>query len=122
MKNYILGSICLLFLFACGGAEDSSSDVKDSSPKVEASNNDAGSAFIKEFSKEYMKECAVQGNEMGLAPMFAMLGVDYNDYCQCTLDEALKGETNSSLSDPMAETRLMMNILNAAESCMSKYM
>ena len=49
MKNYILGSICLLFLFACGGAEDSSSDVKDSPPKVETSNNDAGNAFIKEF-------------------------------------------------------------------------
>ena len=51
-----------------------------------------------------------------------MMGVDYNDYCQCTLDAGLAGETYESLTNATVESRLMMKVMNAAESCMKKYM
>tara|TARA_B100001113_G_scaffold111216_1_gene90305 strand:- start:13809 stop:14198 length:390 start_codon:yes stop_codon:yes gene_type:complete len=127
MKNYFIGSFCVFFLFACGGSEDSVADVEVSevevsSPKAKEEDNSASKKFIKEFSEAYMEQCEVAGNEQGLAPMFAMMGVDYVEYCQCTLDEALRGETYSSLSDSTAESRLMMKIMGSAESCMSKYL
>ena len=120
MKNYLLGLFCVVFLFACGGDEDTvaeSSSVADSS-----ADTSYGSAFMKEFKSSYMDSCAVEGETQGLTAMFAMLGVDYVDYCQCTLDAALEGETESTLSDSTAESRLMMKVLNSAEACMAKYM
>ena len=121
MKNYIIGLFCITFLFACGGSEDSSSrEVVEA--KVEQKDNSAAKAFMKEFSDEYMASCVAAGNEQGLTVMFSMLGVDYNEYCKCTLDAGLAGETYESITDATAETRLMMKVMNSAEDCMSKYM
>ena len=117
MKNYIIGLFCITFLFACGGSEDSSS-----SEVVEQKDNSAAKAFMKEFSDEYIASCVAAGNEQGLTVMFSMLGVDYNEYCKCTLDAGLAGETYESITDATAETRLMMKVMNSAEDCMSKYM
>ena len=121
MKNYIIGLFCITFLFACGGSEDSSSsEVVEA--KVEQKDNSAAKAFMKEFSDEYIASCVAAGNEQGLTVMFSMLGVDYNEYCKCTLDAGLAGETYESITDATAETRLMMKVMNSAEDCMSKYM
>ena len=121
MKNYIIGLFCITFLFACGGSEDSSSsEVVEA--KVEQKDNSAAKAFMKEFSDDYMASCVAAGNEQGLTVMFSMLGVDYNEYCKCTLDAGLAGETYESITDATAETRLMMKVMNSAEDCMSKYM
>ena len=121
MKNYIIGLFCITFLFACGGSEDSSSsEVVEA--KVEQKDNSAAKAFMIEFSDEYMASCVAAGNEQGLTVMFSMLGVDYNEYCKCTLDAGLAGETYESITDATAETRLMMKVMNSAEDCMSKYM
>ena len=121
MKNYIIGLFCITILFACGGSEDSSSsEVVEA--KVEQKDNSAAKAFMKEFSDEYMASCVAAGNEQGLTVMFSMLGVDYNEYCKCTLDAGLAGETYESITDATAETRLMMKVMNSAEDCMSKYM
>ena len=117
MKNYIIGLFCITFLFACGGSEDSSS-----SEVVEQKDNSAAKAFMKEFSDDYMASCAAVGEEQGLTFVFTMLDLDYNDYCKCTLDAALAGETYESITDATAETRLMMKVMNSAEDCMSKYM
>ena len=123
MKKYIIGLFCISFLFACGGSENSSSNNSEvAEVKVEQKDNSAAKAFMKEFSDTYMAECAALGNEQGLSAMFSMLGVDYNDYCQCTLDAGLAGETYESLSDATASQRVMMNVMNSAEACMSKYM
>ena len=121
MKNYIIGLFCITFLFACGGSEDSSSS-KVVEAKVEQKDNSAAKAFMIEFSDEYMASCVAAGNEQGLTVMFSMLGVDYNEYCKCTLDAGLAGETYESITDATAETRLMMKVMNSAEDCMSKYM
>lgn len=121
MKNYIIGLFCITFLFACGGSEDSSS-IEVVEAKVEQKDNSAAKAFMKEFSDEYMASCVAAGNEQGLTVMFSMLGVDYNEYCKCTLDAGLAGETYESITDATAETRLMMKVMNSAEDCMSKYM
>lgn len=121
MKNYIIGLFCITFLFACGGSEDSSSS-EVAEAKVEQKDNSAAKAFMKEFSDEYMASCVAAGNEQGLTVMFSMLGVDYNEYCKCTLDAGLAGETYESITDATAETRLMMKVMNSAEDCMSKYM
>ncbi len=121
MKNYIIGLFCITFLFACGGSEDSSSsEVVEA--KVEQKDNSAAKAFMKEFSDEYIASCVAAGNEQGLTVMFSMLGVDYNEYCKCTLDAGLAGETYESITDATAESRLMMKVMNSAEDCMSKYM
>ena len=121
MKNYIIGLFCITFLFACGGSEDSSSsEVVEA--KVEQKDNSAAKAFMKEFSDDYMASCVAAGNEQGLTVMFSMLGVDYNEYCKCTLDAGLAGETYESITDATAESRLMMKVMNSAEDCMSKYM
>ena len=69
-----------------------------------------------------MAECAATGAEQGLTVMFSMLGVDFNKYCQCTLDAGLEGETYESLSEATASQRITLKVMNAAESCMSKYM
>tara|TARA_Y100000768_G_C23969309_1_gene679658 strand:- start:506 stop:880 length:375 start_codon:yes stop_codon:yes gene_type:complete len=122
MKNYIIGLFCITFLFACGGSDNSSSSSEVVENKVEQKDDSAAKAFIKEFSDEYMASCAAAGNEQGLTVMFSMLGVDYNEYCQCTLDAGLVGETYESLNDELAASRLMMKVMNAAETCMSKYM
>ena len=122
MKNYIIGLFCITFLFACGGSGDSSSSSEVVETKVEQKDNSAAKAFKKEFSDGYMAECAAMGNEQGLTVMFSMMGVDYNDYCQCTLDAGLAGETYESLTNETVESRVMMKVLNAAESCMKKYM
>ena len=122
MKNYIIGLFCITFLFACGGSDNSSSSSEVVEAKVEQKDDSAAKAFIKEFSDEYMASCAAAGNEQGLTAMFSMLGVDYNEYCQCTLDAGLAGETYASLNDELAASRLMMKVMNAAETCMSKYM
>ena len=122
MKNYIIGLFCITFLFACGGSDNSSSSSEVVETKVEQKDDSAAKAFIKEFSDEYMASCAAAGNEQGLTVMFSMLGVDYNEYCQCTLDAGLAGETAASLNDELAASRLMMKVMNAAETCMSKYM
>ena len=121
MKNYIIGLFCITFLFACGGSEDSSSS-KVVEAKVEQKDNSAAKAFMKEFSDAFMASCVAAGNEQGLTVMFSMLGVDYNEYCKCTLDAGLAGETYESITDATAETRLMMKVMNSAEDCMSKYM
>ena len=122
MKNYIIGLFCITFLFACGGSGDSSSSSEVVETKVEQKDNSAAEAFKKEFSDEYMASCAAMGNEQGLTVMFSMMGVDYNDYCQCTLDAGLAGETYESLTDETVASRLMMKVMNAAEGCMKKYM
>ena len=122
MKNYVIGLFCITFLFACGGSEDSSSSSEVVETKVEAKDNSAGKAFRKEFTESYMAECAATGAEQGLTVMFSMLGADFNKYCQCTLDAALAGETDESLSDAGASQRIMMKTLNATEVCMNKYM
>ena len=121
MKNYIIGLFCITFLFACGGSEDSSS-IEVVEAKVEQKDNSAAKAFMKEFSDDYMASCAAVGEEQGLTFVFTMLDLDYNDYCKCTLDAALAGETYESMTDATAETRLMMKVMNSAEDCMSKYM
>ena len=121
MKNYIIGLFCITFLFACGGSEDSSSsEVVEA--KVEQKDNSAAKAFMKEFSDDYMASCAAVGEEQGLTFVFTMLDLDYNDYCKCTLDAGLAGETYESITDATAESRLMMKVMNSAEDCMSKYM
>tara|TARA_B100000035_G_C20984392_1_gene547046 strand:- start:291 stop:665 length:375 start_codon:yes stop_codon:yes gene_type:complete len=122
MKNYIIGLFCISFLFACGGSEDLSSSSEVVETKVEAKDNSAGKAFKKEFTEAYMAECAATGDEQGLTVMFSMLGVDFNKYCQCTLDAGLEGETYESLSEATASQRITLKVMNAAESCMSKYM
>ena len=122
MKNYIIGLFCITFLFACGGSDNSSSSSEVVETKVEQKDDSAAKAFIKEFSDEYMASCAAAGNEQGLTVMFSMLGVDYIEYCQCTLDAGLAGETYASLNDELAASRLMMKVMNAAEDCMSEYM
>ena len=111
---------CVVFLFACGGGEDTiaeSSSVADSS-----ADTSYDSDFMKKFKSDFMERCAVDAETQGLAAMFAMLGVDYVDYCQCTLDAVLEGETESTLSDSNAESRLMMKGLNSVEACAAKYM
>ena len=121
MKNYIIGLFCITFLFACGGSEDSSSsEVVEA--KVEQKDNTAGKAFMKEFSDDYMASCAAMGEEQGLTFMFTMLNIDYNDYCKCTLDAALDGETYESVLDATAETRIYQKALNYAQACTEKFM
>ncbi len=120
MKNYLLGLFCVVFLFACGGGEDTvaeSSSVADSS-----ADTSYGSDFMKDWKSDFMDQCTVEGETEGLTAVFAMLGVDYVDYCQCTLDAVLEGETESTLSDSTAQSRIMMKGLNSAEACMAKYM
>lgn len=117
MKNYIIGLFCITFLFACGGSEDSSS-----SEVVEQKDNSAAKAFMKEFSDDYMASCAAMGEEQGLTFMFTMLDIDYNDYCKCTLDAALAGETYESMTDATAETRIYQKALNYAQVCTEKFM
>ena len=121
MKNYIIGLFCITFLFACGGSEDSSSS-KVVEAKVEQKDNSAAKAFMKEFSDEYMASCVAAGNEQGLTVIFSMLGVDYNEYCKCTLDAGLAGETYESITDATAETRIYQKALNYAQVCTEKFM
>ena len=117
MKNYIIGLFCITFLFACGGSEDSSS-----SEVVEQKDNSAAKAFMKEFSDEYMASCVAAGNEQGLTVMFSMLGVDYNEYCKCTLDAGLAGETYESMTDATDQTRIYQKAMNYAQVCTEKFM
>ena len=121
MKNYIIGLFCITFLFACGGSEDSSSsEVVEA--KVEQKDNSAAKAFMKEFSDDYMASCAAVGEEQGLTFVFTMLDLDYNDYCKCTLDAALAGETYESMTDATDQTRIYQKAMNYAQVCTEKFM
>ena len=122
MKNYIIGLFCITFLFACGGSDNSSSSSEVVEAKVEQKDDSSAKAFIKEFSDEYMASCAAAGNEQGLTVMFSMLGVDYNEYCKCTLDAGLAGETYESMTDATDQTRIYQKAMNYAQVCTEKFM
>ena len=66
-----------------------------------------------------MAECSYRA-EQGLTVMFSMLVLILINIVNA-LDAGLEGE-HESLSEATAYKRITLKVMNAAESCMSKYM